>query len=82
MPQDDSPLNPVIPWLIILFCSLSALAFVYFYIVPNCASLPVWGRNTGSCGTKILVAYVCGAMFLAAVVYSGYRLAGIFVKRG
>jgi hypothetical protein len=75
MPHDSSHLNPVIPWLIVLLCSLSALAFVYFFIVPNCASLPVWGRDTGSCGTKILVVYLCSAMFLAAIVYSGYRLA-------
>jgi hypothetical protein len=80
MPKDGSPLNPVIPWLIILLGSLSALAFVYFFIVPNCAGLPVRGRDTGSCGTKILVVYLCSALFLAAVVYSGYRLAGILAQ--
>jgi hypothetical protein len=82
MPQEGSPLTPAIPWLIILPASLAALAFVYFFIVPNCASLPVWGRTTGDCGTKIGVAYLCSGLFLAAAVYSGYRLAGALGRRG
>jgi hypothetical protein len=80
MPPEGSSRDSALPWLITLPGSLLALAFVYFFVVPNCASLPVWGRDTGSCGTKILVVYLCSALFLGAAMYSGYRLAGVLVK--
>ena len=75
MPPKAQGFRPAILWLIVLVSSLSALAFIVFFIVPNCAALPVWGRNTGTCGEKMWVVYVCSAMFLAGTFYSGYRLA-------
>ena len=75
MQPDSSPGNPALPWFIILAASVTALAFVVMYIIPNCADLPVWGRVSGTCGEKIYVAYLCAAVFSGAAVYSGYRLA-------
>ncbi len=80
MPPDNSRLSPALLWLIIFLASSSALAFVYFFIVPNCASLPVWGRVSGECGTKLPVIWLCSAVFLGATLYSGYRLARIMVR--
>jgi hypothetical protein len=74
MQPDNSPDNPALPWFIVLATSVSALAFVIVFIIPNCADLPVWGRISGTCGEKIYVAYLCAALFLGAAVYSGYRL--------
>jgi hypothetical protein len=74
MQPDSSPGNPALPWFIVLAASLTALAFVIMFIIPNCAHLPVWGRVSGTCGEKIYVAYLCAALFLGAAVYSGYRL--------
>ncbi len=74
MPEDDPPL-PAYVWLIILAASVAALAFVYWYIVPNCATLPIRGRVYGDCGTAMAIVYVATVPFLGAAVFSGYRLA-------
>jgi len=79
MQPDSSPCNPALPWSIVLATSLTALAFVIIFIIPNCADLPVWGRVSGTCGEKIYVAYLCAAVFLGAAVFSGYRLARLLI---
>jgi hypothetical protein len=81
MQPDSSQGNPALPWLIVIAASLAALAFVMLFIIPNCADLPVWGRVSGTCGDKILVAYLCAAVFLGAAVVSGYRLAVLLAGR-
>ncbi|OPX62526.1 MAG: hypothetical protein A4E34_02818 [Methanoregula sp. PtaU1.Bin006] len=69
-------MSPLFPWLIVLIATLSALGFVLFFIAPNCAGLPVWGKTDGECGAeKTAVIVICSAMFLAGAVYSLYRIA-------
>lgn len=73
MPPGDPRISPAITWLIVLAGSLPALAFIAFFIVPNCARLPVRGKVSPDCGPKRGSAYVRSAMVLGAVVNSGYR---------
>lgn len=76
MPPDESRTLPSYIWIIILSATLSALAFVYFYLIPNCATLPIRGKVYGECGTvQMGILSVCSVLFLGAAVYSGYRLA-------
>ena len=79
MAQDGPGMSPAMPWLITLLGSVSALFSVYFFIVPNCTALTVWGRVSGECGTKMPVIWLCSAVFLGAAVYSGYRLSRLLV---
>jgi len=75
-------MNPLLLWGIILAAMLSALAFVPFFILPNCASLPVRGKVPGECGTtQMAVIVICAAMFLAGAIFSAYRIA-VAVKGG
>lgn len=76
MEQDDAAISPLLLFGIVLIATLSALAFVLVFIVPNCASLPVRGKEYGECGAvQMAVIGVSSAMFLAGAVYSGYRIA-------
>lgn len=82
--ERDRGLSPVILWGTILAALLAGLAFVLLFILPNCATLPVWGKVTGECGTeKTGIIAVCSLVFLAGGIYSAYRLlaAGVHGKR-
>jgi hypothetical protein len=81
MTPDDTGGITAVAWIIILVASLSGLAFVIFFILPNCASLPVRGIPDGECGIeKMAVIYLCSAMFCGATAFSGYRLARAAAK--
>jgi len=77
MPPEGSFGSPALPWLISLFSSVSALGILYFVILPLCDSPAGKGGGSWSCGPDMPVVYLCSALFLAAVMYSGYRLAMI-----
>jgi hypothetical protein len=81
MEENDSPPLPPVTWAVILVSFLCGLAFLYSYIVPNCANLPIRGRVYGDCGTSMLVVYVCAVMFLGAVAFSLCQLALAAAKR-
>lgn len=75
-------MSPLLLWIIILAATISALAFVLFFILPDCASLPVRGKVYGECGAvQGAVIGVCSAMFFAGAAYSAYRIAGAVKER-
>ena len=81
MPPEGTRCSPVLPWLISLFGSLSALGILYFVILPHCAGPAGKGSGSWSCGPDMPVVYLCSFFFLAGAVYSGYRLVRIGMER-
>ncbi|HSQ94391.1 MAG TPA: hypothetical protein VLL74_08875 [Methanoregula sp.] len=79
MPHGGSTCTAALPWLITLPASLAALAGVVFIIAPECARGGAGSGGLLSCGTNLPVVYLCSFLFLAAAVYSGYRLVRIVV---
>jgi hypothetical protein len=79
MPHGGSTRSTALPWLITLPASLSALAVVVFIIAPACAHGGAGSGGLLSCGMNLPVVYLCSFLFLAAAVYSGYRLGLIVI---
>ena len=77
MPPEGFPGNPVLPWLISLSGSLSALGILFFVIHPLCSGPAGKGGSTWSCGPDMPVVYLCTFLFLAGAVFSTYRLVRI-----
>jgi hypothetical protein len=80
MPPGAPARTAALPWLITLPTSLSALAFVIFIIVPGCTHGRAASGGIPGCEMNLPVVYLCSFLFLAAAVYSGYRLAGIVTE--
>jgi hypothetical protein len=79
MPHGRSSRAAALPWLITLPASLAAFAVVVFIIAPACARGAAASKGPWSCSTTLPVVYLCSSLFLAAAVYSGYRLGRLVV---